>query len=484
MSLSNGRDDLKSGVSLAMVRSATTMYKIAMFLGVMGALTAPASRGQSLVDHLAAQDFELGGIRLYGVTAFLGYATSAFPLATAGSGVSPLALPGASSLGADVNYGVSASAGWHYRHDRTNISILYSATYTGNSTYSSLNAFGDHLSISASRKLTPKFQVALSVAGSDTTFAEFLFQPTTSLTQASSSSSLDELAATGSAAPALESPLGATLLGNRILSYSGQLTAQYTVSPRLHLHFGSVSAGGQHLVGNNVQAQPYAMPRNFGLNAGAVFSFSYAVTPRTTFGLTAGENYIDNFVQTANFSQKEAVTSASATLGRKMGERWFMSAHGGGSVVKGVSQTYAQKGEHIIGGGQVGFRTAQSTLSASYNRSTVDDFGLAVGTVSVYGVAWFFRPVGRWMFSTTFAEQQLKNTGFLNLTGWSASAGLMRSIGNKVMTNTQYSYMSSSGTYLGIPANFGVSSVRFSLSWRPQGAGMMRPPSSGIGPVN
>jgi hypothetical protein len=468
------------------------MYKIAMFLGVMSALTAPASHGQSLIDHLAAQDFELGGIRFYGVTAFLGYSTSAFPLTTSGSGVSPLALPGAATLGAEVNYGASASAGWHYRHDRTNITVLYSASYSGNSAYSSLNAFGDHLSISASRKLTPKLQVSLSVSGSDTTFAQFLFQPTTSLTQASSSSSLDDLAEPGSAAPALESPVAVTLLGNRILSYSGQLSAQYTVSPRLHLHFGSVSAAGEHLAGNNAALKSYLEPSSFGVNAGASFSFSYSVTPRTTVGLTAGANWVQNSLQNSvqssvqSSTQRDYLTSASVSLRRTMGEHWFLSGHAGGSENLVQSQTYGTPQSHtIIGGGQIGFRTGPTTLSASFNRNAYDNYGFAVGVVSVYGASWFFRPTGtRWMFSATFAEQQMKDS-FLDLTGWSASGSMMRSIGNHLMATTSYSYMSSSGTYLGTPASFGVSSVRIMFSYRPQGAGMMtHAPSMGNSPVN
>jgi hypothetical protein len=456
------------------------MRQIAILLWVVSAVMVLPSRGQTLADRLSSMDFEVEGLRFYGVTAFTSYSTSAFPLTSAGaSGVAPLAVPGAAELGAAVSYGLTASAGWHYSHERTHISVFYSANYTGNSAYSSLNAFGDHLSISARRSLTPKLQFSLSASGSDTTFAQFVFAPTTALTQ--SSSSLDDLAATGSAgqftstqaadtlsgSPALESPNTVTLLGNHVLSYSGQATLTYSVSQRLHFSFGSVSAGGQHVGGNVAGQQPYSMPHTLGLNASA--SFSYALTPRTTIGVTAGENRVQNSVQ------KDYLTSASASIGRKMGPHWFMSAHGGGSISQAESQSYGTpKARNVIGGGQIGFRMTQSTLAAAFNRSSYDDYGFAVGTVSIYSATWFFHPMaGHWTFFTTFAEQQIRNTGFLSLSGWQTSGGVSRNLSSHVVMTSQYSYMSSAGTYLGIPSNFGVSSVRVSMSFRPQGMGMM-----------
>jgi hypothetical protein len=448
-------------------------------LWVVSAVMVLPSHGQTLADRLSSMDFEVEGLRFYGVTAFTSYSTSAFPLTSAGaSGVAPLAVPGASALGSDVSYGLTASAGWHYSHDRTHISVLYSATYTGNSAYSSLNAFSDHLSLSARRSLTPKLQFSVSASGSDTTFAEFVFTPTTALTQ--SNSSLDDLAATGSAgqftstqaadtlsgSPALESPNTVTLLGNHVLSYSGQATLIYSFSPRLRFSFGSVSAGGQHVGGNTPGEQAYNMPHSLGLNASA--SFSYSLTPRTTIGVTASENRVQNAVQ------KDYLTSASASLGRKMGPHWFMSAHGGGSISQAESQSYGTpKARSLIGGGQIGFRMTHSTLMAAVNRNSYDDYGFAVGTVSVYSATWFFNPMGtHWTFFTTFAEQQIRNTGFVSLSGWQTSGGLSRSISSHVMMTTNYSYLSSSGTYLGTPSNFGVSSVRVSMSFRPQGMGM------------
>lgn len=477
-----------------MVRSATTMRKIVKLLWTMGALTASACYGQPLLDRLAAQDFEVGGLRFYGVTAFAGYSTSAFPLTQNGLGTASLPLPGAGTLGADVNYGATASVGWHYRHERTQISVMYSGTYAGNSTYSSLNAFSQRASMSLTRELTPRLSVTLSATGSDTTFAEFIFQPTTALTQASSS--FDDLAASASAgqfsnsqvaaamsgsSPALESPLSATLLGDRILSYSGQLTMQYRASQRLTFHFGSVSAGGRRQGATNADNQPYTAPRYFGLNGGASMGFSYLLSPRSTLGINASADCLINFGQ-KDLRQEDCVTSVSATLGRKMGEHWFLSVHGGGSENKAISQAYAvPDGIHVTGGGQIGFRTSRSTLSGAYNRSSFDEFGFAVGSVSTFSGTWLFHPTERqWTFFTTFAEQQMRNTYYLDLSGWQASSGAFRSIGNYLTLTTNYAYISNSGTYLGAPVRFGVHSVRVSMSWSPHPVGLMpQGPSSG-----
>jgi hypothetical protein len=456
------------------------MRKISTLLWVLSAVTVLPSHGQTLADRLSSLDFEAAGLRLYGVTAFTSYSTSAFPLTSAGSsGVAPLGVPGAGALGAAVSYGLTASAGWHYSHERTHISVFYSANYTGNSAYSSLNAFSDHLSLSARRSLTPRLQFTLSASGSDTTFAEFVFTPTTALTQ--SSSSLDDMAAAGSAgqftstqaadtlsgSPALESPNSVALLGNHVLSYSAQAGMTYSATQRLRFSFGSVSAGGQHVGGNAAGQQPYNMPHTLGLNA--TVSMSYALTPRTTLGINAGENRVENPVQT------DYVSTASASIGRKMGPHWFMSGHGGGSISRAGTQTYGtSKARNVIGGGQIGFRMSQSTLAGAFNRSSFDNYGFAVGTVSIYSGTWMFHPTGgHWTFFTTFAEQQMRNTGFLSLSGWQASGGVSRNVSSHLTMTTNYSYLASSGTYLGVPESFGVHSVRISMSWRPQGMGMM-----------
>jgi hypothetical protein len=450
------------------------MRKVIVFLGFISGITAPAAHAQPLADRLASQDFEVEGVRLYGVTAFTGWASSAYPLtSSAGSGI---LAPGTGALGPDESYGFTASVGWQLHRQRTALSVLYSGTYQGLAHYSNLNAYSQSLSLSASRSLTPRWGLSVSGSAQDATLAQTLFQPSTGLTQAPSS--FDDLAAlvsigqftnsqiasilTGS--PLLESPTSNTLMGNRILSYAAQASMVYSASSRLQFHFGSVSAGGQSREGggNNLMEQSIREPRTVGLNAGA--GFSYSLSPRTSFGVTAEGDRIDNL------NQKAYTSTVSASIGRKMGMHWFLQAHAGESLNTVVEQAYGTpKTRQIVGGGSIGFRTYRHSLTGTYNRNSSDTYGFAVGTVATYSGNWMYHaPGGRWTLFATYSQEQMRNTGFMSLSGWQAGGGLSESLNNRTILTTQYVYQSSSETYQGSLSNYAVHSVRLSVGWRPQ----------------
>jgi len=263
----------------------------------------------------------------------------------------------------------------------------------------------------------------------------------------------------------LGSPLRGALLGDRILSYSGQASLEYSYSPNLRFHLAGFSAGGQHLSGGQDGAaqQNYVVPRSIGANAG--IGISYSRSPRTQLGFDVEEN------RTQTRYQRSNSTTATVSLGRKMSPRWFLRVYGGGTIsqidqqVSGVPRT-----REVVGGGSLGFKTLSQSFVASYDRSASDTFGFAVGTNTNMMGSWSRRrPGSSWSIFASFGEQQTRNTGFVSLSGWQANGGLSKNLGSSTSITTQFVYLSSAGMYVGNFNDISVHSIRVSLNWSPGG---------------
>jgi len=447
------------------------MWKV---LGVvMAGTVVSAGYGQSLLDNVSFRSMSLGGVHLYGVSVYSGYSTSAFPGGSAVPGIGASAL-----LDADINYGAGASLGWQFHRPRTNLSLFYSGSYGGQVRYSDANGYSQSLSFSASRTLSTKWTASLSMTGSDMTTAQFLFQPTNASLISQSSATFDDLAAAFNigqfsnsqiasmltSMPVLESPSRSFLLGDRVLNYGANGSLNYAHSSRLSFHLSSFSAAGQHRnSGNEPVAQDYVMSRSFGVSGGV--GMSYMVSPRTSLGLDAQVSRINNQYQVGYSS------TAGASIGRKMGQRWFLAANAGAATNHLVRQTYGTpKSVQLTMGGSLGFRTYQHTLLGTYNRSGSDPYGFALGTNTAISAAWTWRrPGSRWSLFSNFTEQQVRNTGFVSLSGWSAGGGASTSLVAQTFLTVQYAYLSNAGAFIGgNTRNSAIHSVRLSLGWTPQ----------------
>jgi hypothetical protein len=450
-----------------------TLGYIAIAIGML----VPACQGQSLFDEANFSGSTLGGIRLYGTSVFSGYSTSAYPQA----GLGQIANPGVAALGSDETYGASATLGWQRHREQSNLSIRYFGSYGGNIHYSDLNAYSQSVSIDASRTLSRKWTVSLSASGQDSTLAQFLFEPSTLSVVSQLPVTVDDLAASFSigqfsnsqvasmltGAPVLESPARSLLLGERVRSYSAKAAVSYAYSSRLSFHFGSLSAGGQNSFGNQGGiAQPnYVMPHSLGASGG--MGMSYALSPRTDLGVSLEENR-----QVSRYLSSYS-TSVTGSVGRKMGSHWFLRGQAGGSFSQVTQQTYGTpKTQQVIGGGSLGFKLYTHTFLASYDRSSGDQYGFAVGTSAMTSGAWnWHRPGSTWSTFTSFGQQQMRNNGFASISGWQASAGVSERLSANAVLTAQYVYLSNADNYLGTLNNFSVQSVRVSLNWAPQVVG-------------
>jgi hypothetical protein len=449
------------------------MCRLLAHVAIAACLTAGIVPAQSLTDQVNFRQAALGGFRLYGVSVFSGYSTSAYPLGSA-----QIAPAGLKELGGSVNYGASASLGWQHHRKSTDFSLLYSLTYAGVTRYSELNAPSQSLSITVTQQLSPKWTFSLTGAGQDSTQAEFLHQPTGLSVLSQLPGTMDDLAAAFSigqfsnnqiasmftGANMLESPTRGLLLGNRVLSYSGNVGLNYVHSSRLSFHFATFSAGGQNRRGgqNGIPQEKYILPRSLGLSGG--MGMTYGFSPRTQFGLNVEESRLINRYQSAN------TTNGTASVARKMGIHWFLSLHAGGAITQTIQSTFRTPvTRQAIGGGSLGFRTFTQTFVASYDRSSSDVYGFAVGTITNASGSWNWRrPGSRWNVSAGGGQTQIRNAGFASVSGWEGSGGISGSVNAHTSLSVSYVYLHSVGLYAGAINDIAVHSIRVSLGWTPQ----------------
>jgi len=450
------------------------MARILAYLGLRAALFAPSGFGQSGVADSPPAPLWPRGLHIYEASVYSGYSTLAYPV----TGIEANYSSQISGLGGDWSYGGLVTLGWQQLGPKSTLSMIYTGGYGGMVHYSGVNGMSQSLAFGYSRTLGGRWTASLSASGQDNTLAQYLFQPARYSTITQSATSFDDFAAAFSigqysnaqiasmltGAPILESPAQNLLLGNRILSYSVQTGVEYSYSSRLKLHLSSFSASGQtQSSGNDVNVrQNYVMPRSTGLNGGV--GFSYSLSPRTEVGVDAGEYMVWNRFQSARG------TSVTASLGRKMSRRWFLRIRGGGSDTQILDYTASGKpiARQLIGGGSLGTKTYSHTFVADYDRSSFDSYGFAVGTSIVESGSWQWQhPGSRWSTFASFGEQQLRNTGFLSISGWQAAGGVRVQLQREAAVTIMYSHLRSAGTYNGMYNEFSVDGIRLSLAWTP-----------------
>ena len=438
------------------------------WVATFGGMFLSTCQAQGLFDELNFRNTEGSGFGLYGVSVYSGYST-----------VHSLnALPSVVQGNARINYGASASGGWQHHSELKNFAAMYSGNYGGLINGSNYHSFNQSLSLSASRKFARKWTVNLSGYGQDTNLSQYLFEPLSLSVLSQLPGNVNDLAATlglgqfsstqaanmlQQGAPFLQSPLRTGLLGDRVLSYSGQLSLDYAYSTRWNFHISGFTAGGQNRFGGQTgTTNNYSMPRTFGGSGGV--AFSYAVSPRTQVGLSVDEN------STWNHYQNSHGTSATASFGRKMGEHWFLQMNGGGTWTKYTKQAYGNAGSlQAVGGGSLGFKVYAQTFVGSYQMTSSDTFGFAVGRNSYANLAWtWHRPGNRMTVFSGFGRHAIDNTGYINMSGWQVSSGLSANMGGHTSVTAQYVYVDSTSNFLGTPYSFETHSVRLSLNWSPQ----------------
>lgn len=438
--------------------------------------------GQSVFDQL---DFltSRGGFQFYGVSAFMGYSSSAYPLSQISQGSSQTGIANIRSTG---TYGGSTGVGWRYNRERTTFSANYRTSFNGNTRYSGVNGFNHVLALSGARRIGRKFSVSFSGSGSITSLVHVLQQPSSLGVVSQLPLTLNDLAASasigqyssvqasslvGAASLVGNSPVRTVLLGDRVLTYSANVSGSYSISERLQLYFGSFTAAGQN---RSTSGQNYIMPRSIGVNGG--LGFSYALSPRTYVGAGLSVNRSANLYQTA------ISTNLTGNVGRRMGLHWFLSANGGYSYTIFTQQLYSSATTKlIIGGGSIGYKFRAQTVMATYNRSASDVYGYSTGVSSNALFGWNWRRPGSWWGLTASGGQQHNGqNGYSTIDGYHGTAGLNFILNNQAAVSLSYGYSQSEGTFLRAFSGgsntltpqtnrIQVQSVRLTVGWSPHG---------------
>jgi hypothetical protein len=415
----------------------------------------------------------LDGAHLYEVSIFSGYSSSAYP-------VGQYVATSVGALNADVNYGASVVAGWQRHRQKGNLAITYSGSYSGMAHYSNANGYSQWLTLSADRKLAPKWTATLTGNGQDGTLLEVLNQPTGLSVISQAPTDISDLAAAlglgnfSSAqaasmilgAPVVQTPLRSLLLGDKVLNYSGAAGLNYLYSRHLTFHVSGFGSGGQNRSSayEGLPATNFVLPHSYGAEAGLTWTSS--LSPRTDVSLNLNGNRIQSTFQTGY------TATATASIGRKMGPHWFARVYGGGTYADIIQQVAGMpQYKQIVGGASMGYKTTSQTFAATYDRSSSDSYASFIGTYSSFSGSWHrHRPSSRFSMFASAGQQQVANTGFESFSGWTANAGCAEQLTNTVSMDIRYVYFRTAGNFEGTASGFSVNSVRLSIKWSPEQA--------------
>jgi hypothetical protein len=427
----------------------------------------PACLAQSLPDQQNFTNSNYEGFQIYGVSAFYSYTSYEFPGRN-----SLLPLPANTRM----NYGTSGTVGWQRLHGKANFSARYTGGYRGDAQNAGLNSFNHSITLGFTRPLWKKWTVNLSLVGQELDRSQYLFEQSSLGNLAQSQAGFSDMAAALSLGQFSSAQSGlllggqsgttttrAALLGNRVLMYNGQLSLGYQISTRLSLQIGGFALGGQNRRGDSItNAQTnYIVPRTMGGNAGV--TFAYSLTPRTDFSVGIDEIYVNSQLQ------RSYGTTSTVSLGRKMGQHWFLTAYGGGTFTR-QAQSVAGLGpsRQIIYGGSAGFQTKANTLLANYNRSGFDQANAIIGTNTLIGISWAWRlPLSTWRLNASFDRNETSSASLRSLSGWRASGTVSKSLGWNLSLSVNYVYLQSKGVYLGFTNLVDMDGVRVVLGWTP-----------------
>ena len=366
-------------------------------------------------------------------------------------------------------------------------SLVYTPSYTGRIRYSSWDALNHNLSLNATRRLAPRWNLGFSVSGDLSNFEGFLFSPTVFSNVASvpanfadlsaailgQSSTNTQLASILNSAPVVESPARTLLYGERMFTSATRASLSYSYSRRFSVNF-SVGAGRSQHLGESQNSlalaqSPYLLPTTTSGNAS--LGFSYSLSPRTQFGATVATSRV------ASDLYDGYSTSSTASLGRKLGRHWFLQIHGGVGLMNPLREISVQSntssqstGLHPVAGGSLGFRTSSHTFLGSYDRTVSDSYGVGATTTSTSSATWrWSRPGVGWWLEGSFSWQVARRCrpgrcrpGYIQLAG---HGELGKQLGAHVALITQYVYLNYSGRLETSLYSQSQSAMRVSIVW-------------------
>ncbi len=237
---------------------------------------------------------------------------------------------------------------WSKFTERSSVSLDYTPSYTGYIRNSNLNALNHALSLTASRKLAPRWTLGFSLGGNLSSMEQSIFAPSTLSNVASAPATFSDLASgllsskftnnpqlgtLLTSSPLVQSPVANLIYGQRMFTASTQVSLSYSYSPRLSWTFSGGAARTQYMSGSQTTltaSNSYLLANTTSGNAS--MGFSYSLSPLTQIGGSVAVSRVSSVIFDAY------TTTSQATLGRTFGTRWVIQAHGGVAVTNPVRQ--------------------------------------------------------------------------------------------------------------------------------------------------
>jgi len=364
-----------------------------------------------------------------------------------GLGANLVPLQGA-PLAPDVGMGAAATISWDHAEERSNISLTYTADYSGRLRYSAWDALNHMFSLNAARHFTPLWDFRLTVAAAVITADQLVLLP-------------GELSAV--------SPVSSSLLlyGNRAFNSTAVMSLAYKLSTRTTLTWHANGTRIQSLGNGDAAGQTGVVSfLSQATTASAGFAASRTLSPRTQVSLDVGttrlmSGFLDAWTQ-----------SATVAVSRSLSQRWFAAMHGGGGFIH-PAQPVANltTRPQYLAGGNLGYKTQAHTFQVTLDRTVGDSYGLGASTtVSAFG-SWYWAPPGSpWSLRLNGGEQQLEHGVLATIDSRQIAVSVGRVITRNLQFTAEYGFMQYSGGALF--GSISPSTVRVAMIWRP-GLGLL-----------
>jgi hypothetical protein len=436
---------------------------IALLLGVCSTLL-PAQAQESL-GELGPAPTQLNGFHLYGGTVSFGYAPGALARSF---------LPVNTNDFTDDYYASgSVSVGYSNRGPRGSFGLIFSPAYVGRVRQSELDAFFETLSLDVTRRLSSRWNLSFSAAGSDSRVDQLAFTQSQLIPTAGASTGTVQ--GNGSAAGPQPDPglglsnlgdsLGRTALyGRRVLGIDSHATLAYRFSPRTTVHFDADGRRSQNIRGDVPESlasseQPL-LSRSTMLEGGA--GISYTLSPKTELGTQASYRRVESELS------ETAVTTAGVYAGRKLGRRWFSKVEGGAGYLE--KRRGFQNGGPVAfnGSGTLGLALPSNTFSGTYRKSVGDVNGFGAQATEGIIATWRYHPRNAgWSLDLRGAREIYVASVAGDVRLWQAGAGLTRTLNRHLAVNLSYIYLDSEISVPGVvPTGY---CARITLMWVPAG---------------
>ncbi len=435
--------------------------KLGMFLALSLAASAVAQEPSYLRPFTDASG-PPSGPTVNSISAYAGFYSLGSPTNTAGE------LAGPSSLGHLWVGGLSTDVGWYLSGKQTQAFVDYSIAYNGNAEYSSLGGFDHFLTLGLQTKLAPRVTLVVDARGESATFGGFLYEPTSSLSLTETGGAPDLLGgaptSTVVGGGVTNSPLSVLLYGATRRDASGGAKVVFAQSSRTTWTVGSefVRYLPSATTGPGV-AGSFAYP---GLTQGtAVMGFMYSLSRRTSFDAELG--YSRSYWAGSGAQTGSALLGLSHNLSR----RWFARVFGGyGGLAMFPASLKVPYVGAAQGGGSIGTKIDNTSVSFAASRSISDSYGLAASNTTTGQLAFTWqRPGSGWTVSGTGGYERLEGSTFALIQGWIGQFSVTRRVGRQFAIAAQGVYATDEGPATGDFASLMRRGVRLSLTWRPRG---------------